>query len=36
MNLVVDLLELIQLKKVLVFLLKLAEYKITLLNQLKN
>ena len=34
-NLVVDLLELIQPKKILIFLLKLVKYKITLLNQLK-
>ena len=30
------LLELIQLKKILIFLLKLVKYRITLLNQLKN
>ena len=35
-NLVENLLELIQLKKILIFLLKLAKYKITLLNQLKK
>ena len=35
-NLVVNLLELIQLKKTLIFLLRLVKYKITLLNQLKN
>ena len=35
-NLVVNLLRLIQLKKILIFLLKLAKYKITFLNQLKN
>ena len=36
MNLVVNLLESVQLKKILIFLLKLVKYKTTLLNQLKN
>ena len=35
-NKFVNLLELIQFKKILIFLLKLAKYQITLLNQLKN
>ena len=35
-NFIVNLLELIQLKKVLIFLLKLAKYNTTLLNQLRN
>ena len=35
-KLVVNLLELIQLNKVLKFLFKLVKYKVTLLNQLKN
>ena len=35
-NLVVNLLGLIQPKKILIFLLELAKYKITLLNRLKN
>ena len=35
-NLVLHLLELIQPKKFLVILLKLAKYKVTLLNQLRN
>ena len=35
-NVVANLLQLIQLKRILIFLLKLAKYKITLLNQLKK
>ena len=35
-NLVVNLLELIQPEKILIFLFRLVKYKITLLNQLKN